>query len=89
MFLVTQKHVYGDQDVDDDCSSLASILLDERVREAGDVRSDAGGGVVLVLPALTAGALRYILKRGEQLRSGRDRDMCRTTCSSEVYCVVI
>ena len=44
---VTQEHVDCQEDVDDDGSSLASLLLDQRVGEVGDVWSDTGGGVVI------------------------------------------
>ena len=56
---VTQEHVDRQEDVDDDGSSLARLLLDQRVGEVGDVGSDAGGGgvvlgVVLVFLVLSA-----------------------------------
>ena len=56
--------------MDDDGPSLASLLLDERVGEVGDVRSDAGGGIglrvvfIFILAALggSLSVLRNFLK---------------------------
>ena len=41
--------------MDNDGSSLASLLLDERVGEVGDVGSNTGGGVLFILSVLAAG----------------------------------
>ena len=58
--------------MNDDGSSLASLLLDERVREVGDVGSNTGGGVLFILSVLAAGLRLLSNLLQTQLTEGDD-----------------